>query len=370
MKYVLSLIILVHGLIHLIGFIKAFALGNITQLTKEIDKTAGFLWLTTSILFLVGAMVLLLQKSYWPIMIFIAVIISQVLIILVWKDAKFGSILNFLLLMSAIIGWSDHIFESRFERDVKMQLAELGEIQTDLLIEEDIEPLPTPVKNYIRYSGSLNQPKVKNARIVFDGEMRGKKNDRFKFSSLQYNFIMKPSRHFFMKAKMFGVSVLGYHEYQNEMASMDIRLLGLIPVSQASGLEMNKAETVTFFNEICILIPAALVDKRIEWESIDDISAKATFTNGENTISAILYFNQQGQLINFISDNRYDVNEMKQFRFSTPLGNYRLIGGRYLATYGEAIWHQPDGEFTYGKFYLKDIEYNVTLLQGSDNIGL
>lgn len=364
MKYVLSLIILIHGLIHFMGFMKAFGVGNITQITKEIARPVGILWLMTSILFIVGAIMYLLQKDYWPIVVFISVVISQVLIIMVWHDAKFGTILNGLLLVIAIIGWSSQVFESKFQSEVKTYLDNSRDVQTDLLTEVDIEPLPDPVKKYIRYSGSLNQPKVKNVRIVFDGEMRGKENDWFDFTSLQYNFFTDPSRLFFMKARMFGVTVLGYHKYQNERASMNIKLLGLIPVSQASGLEMNKAETVTFFNDMCMFIPAALIDKRIEWEPIDANSVKATLTNGSIAISAILYFNQEGQLINFISDDRYDVNEMKQYRFSTPLSNYKLIGGRNLSTYGEGIWHYPDGEFTYGKFYLKDIEYNVKVFEG------
>jgi len=29
-------------------------------------------------------------------------------------------------------------------------------------------------------------------------------------------------------------------------------------------------------------------------------------------------------------------------------------------TYGEAIWHYPDGKFIYGKFNLQQVEYNVS----------
>jgi hypothetical protein len=65
-------------------------------------------------------------------------------------------------------------------------------------------------------------------------------------------------------------------------------------------------------------------------------------------------------LINFISDDCYAVNDMKQYRFSTPMKDYKLFDGRNVPTYGEAIWHYPEGEFIYGKFYLENIEYNVT----------
>ena len=43
LKYTFAFIILVHGLIHLLGFAKAFGYGNITQLTKEISKPIGML---------------------------------------------------------------------------------------------------------------------------------------------------------------------------------------------------------------------------------------------------------------------------------------------------------------------------------------
>lgn len=92
---------------------------------------------------------------------------------------------------------------------------------------------------------------------------------------------------------------------------------------------------------------------------IDSLSAKATFTNGSNKITATLYFNEKGQLINFISDDRYAIGDMKQYRFSTPAKEYMPLNGMNVLKYGEAIWHYPEGEFVYGKFNLKSIEYNV-----------
>jgi hypothetical protein len=51
---------------------------------------------------------------------------------------------------------------------------------------------------------------------------------------------------------------------------------------------------------------------------------------------------------------------MKQYRFSTPVTDYKNINGINVPTYGEAIWHYPDGEFVYGKFSLKTIHYNLS----------
>ena len=363
LKYLLAFILLIHGLIHFMGFAKAYNYGNITQLTKYISKPLGVLWLITAFLFIVAVLLFLLKKESWPYIAIIAAVISQILIITVWKDAKFGTILNIIILFVAIASYATYHFEMKFKADVNRHLAKTNFPNNDLLSEADIATLPNPVQKYIRYTGAINKPKVKNMRIVFDGEMRDKGKDFFKFNSVQYNFFDDPTRLFFMKAKMYGITLPGYHCYQNARATMQIKLLGLFNVVNVKGTEMNKAETVTVFNDMCLMAPASMIDKRIEWTPIDSLSAKATFTNGVNKISAILYFNEQGQLINFISDDRYVIGDMKQYRFSTPVKEYTQMNGRNIWKYGETIWHYPDGEFVYGKFTLKSIEYNLSKLK-------
>ncbi|MFZ1785997.1 MAG: DUF6544 family protein [Ferruginibacter sp.] len=360
LKYLFACIVLIHGLIHFMGFAKAYGYGNITQLTKAISKPAGAFWLVAAFLFIAATVSFLWKKESWPFIAIMAAILSQVLIFMVWKDAKYGSLANLIVLLVAIGGWGSLHFESQFRKDVQANGKRSSHIQTDLLTETDIQDLPQPVQTYLRYSGVINQPKVKNVKIVFDGEMRSKTKDWFTFKTVQYNFFDEPTRLFFMKANMFGVVVPGYHCYQNKTATMQVKLFGLIPVVQVKGPEMDKAETVTVFNDMCLLAPGSLIDKRITWEPIDSLSASAIFTNGLNRISATLYFNGQGQLVNFISDDRSDVGDMKHYRFSTPVKEYTNLHGRNILSYGEAVWHYPEGEFVYGKFYLKSIEYNVT----------
>jgi hypothetical protein len=358
-KYFFSFIVIIHGLIHCMGFAKAFGYGNISQLTKEISKPIGAVWLFTAFLFLAAGVLYLTKNDGWAIVSIIAVVISQVLIITVWKDAKFGSIANAIILFVAISSWASHRFEMEFKSDVKNHLAKINFSKNDVLTEADIVSLPPPVQKYIRYAGAIGKPQIKNIRVVFDGEMRDKGKDFFKFTSTQYNFFDNPARLFFMKANMYGTTVPGYHCYQNATASMQIKLLGLFNVVNVKGNEMNKAETVTVFNDMCLMAPASLIDKRIEWLPMDSLSTKAIFTNGSNKITATLYFNEKGQLINFISDDRYAIGDMKQYRFSTPAKEYMPLHGMNVLKYGETIWHYPEGEFVYGKFNLRSIEYNV-----------
>ena len=169
------------------------------------------------------------------------------------------------------------------------------------------------------------------------------------------------TRLFFMKAVMKGLPVAGFHRFINGDAFMDIRLLSLFKVQYQSGKEMGIAETVTFFNDMCCMAPATLIDQRIKWLDSDDNSVNAEFSNNGITISARLYFNDKGELVNFVSDDRYAAGEnniMKRLRWSTPIKEYREVDGYKLPAYAEAIYSYPEGDLCYGTFNLRLITYN------------
>jgi hypothetical protein len=288
-----------------------------------------------------------------------AIVISQTVIITSWPDAKFGTIANLVLFVIVVLNWGNYHFEHGFKKDAAVSLHRTSALPITVVAEADLLPLPQPVQRYLKYVGVLNHPKLKNAHIIFEGQMRDKGKAFFSFTSSQYNFFDSPARLFFMKAKMFGIIVPGYHRYRDAKATMNIRLFGLFPLIKKSGPQMDTAETVTLFNDMCLLAPAALIDANIKWQLIDDNTVKAMFTNKGISISATLYFNSKGQLINFISNDRIAVSEMKSYPFSTPVHAYKNINGFNLMSEADAVWHYPDGEFTYGRFRLKDIKYNA-----------
>lgn len=99
MKNVQLVIIAIHGLIHLLGFFKAFNLVEIKELTKSTTQTEGILWLAATILILVFVVTYGFNHNYWWVIGLIAILISQGLIISSWSDAKFGTLVNILILV-------------------------------------------------------------------------------------------------------------------------------------------------------------------------------------------------------------------------------------------------------------------------------
>jgi hypothetical protein len=126
---------------------------------------------------------------------------------------------------------------------------------------------------------------------------------------------------------------------------------------------MTLAETVTLFNDMCIMAPATLVDPAIGWEEVDARTVRATFTNAGHTIRAELSFNNAGELTNFWSDDRRraasDGKTMTPVRWSTPVRDYRTFGSVRLASRGDARWHEADAEYAYIELTLDQVQYNM-----------
>lgn len=157
---------------------------------------------------------------------------------------------------------------------------------------------------------------------------------------------------------MKGLPVHGYHRYRNGIASMDIRLLSLLKVQYADGADMNVAETITFFNDLCIMAPGTLIDPRIRWLKTEGNRVTASFTTGNITVTAVLVFAGDGRLVDFISDERFNTGEGKRMRWSTPLKQYNLINGYRLGTMADLVYTYPSEDFVYGEFRMEEIIYN------------
>jgi len=358
MKYIFGVLLLLHGLIHVMGYIKAFKINEVAQLSLPISKHMGLLFLLTAVLFTMAFILFLMHRSVWIIVVVIAIIISQLLIITYWQDAKFGTIANGIILIVALLSFASWNFKNSFKNDSAKAYKKAPQIE-HVITEEDLDHLPSIVKKYLHYVGVIGKPSITNFTLTFHGEMRGKEQAWFPFTAEQHSFISSPTRLFYMDAKIKRLPTAGYHLYADRTARMQIKLLSLFSVVDIKSPELYTSETVTFFNDLCLFAPGALIDDRITWEVIDATSVKATFKNKQTSISAILYFNTQGQLINFESEDRYDINAMRTYRFSTPITNYKNFNGFRLPSYGEAIWHYPDGEFVYGKFNVTQLEYNA-----------
>jgi hypothetical protein len=193
---------------------------------------------------------------------------------------------------------------------------------------------------------------------------RGRDMRWMPLAAQQYNFIDDRARFFYFTASMLAIPIQGYHRYVADSASMRVKAAWFVPIVSAAGTEMTRSETVTLFNDMCVLAPAALIDPAIRWELTGARTADAIFMNAGHTIRARLIFRDSGELSDFVSDDRSqtspDGTSMRRVRWSTPLGTYRSFGAVRLASTGEGRWHERDGDYAYIELTIDDVRYNVT----------
>jgi Family of unknown function (DUF6544) len=354
-----------HGLIHLLGAAKGLRLARVPRLSQPISVAGGVVWLTAALLFFAAGIALSAWPEGWWMVGGAAILVSMVAIVRSWSDAKFGVIPNMLILAAVVAGFmSDGPFSLRAEyvRDVRAGGLRLA--PADLVCDDELVTLPAPVRRYLELAGVVGQPRVQNFFVRMHGRIRqGPQSPWMALSAEQHNFIDMRTRHFYMTASMFSMPVRGYHRFADSAATMRVELGGLVPVAGGSGPEMTQAETVTFLNDMAVLAPATLLDPGIEWEPVNDNRAGARFTIGAHTIRADLVFSDTGELINFISDDRYqamsDGSPARKLRWSTPLGNYRRFGNTRLASTGAGRWHDAGTAYSYIELTIDDVQYNV-----------
>jgi hypothetical protein len=362
LRTALLLLLVFHGLIHLMGSAKAFGWAGVPALTKPISRPMGARWALAALLFCASAGLLLLGHDRWWMPGAAAVVLSQALIIAYGRDARFGTVANVLLGLAVVVAASSWNFRRGYTEAaasaVRRSLAE----PEKRITEADLSGLPLPVQRYLRASGAMGRTRPRNMRLAFEGSIRSTTGPWMPFTTVQTNTFDTPARFFWMDATMKSLPTKGFHAYDDGTATMRIKLLGLFSVMEAHGPEMDTAETVTWFNDLCLFAPGALLDERITWSAIDDHQAKATFTHKGIRISAVLVFDAEDHLIDFISDDRYallDGRPPRKYRFSTPASEHGPIGGLVLPHYGETVWMLPEGPFTYGRFRLKSVEVDV-----------
>jgi uncharacterized protein DUF6544 len=360
-----GLLLVAHGLIHLLGVAKAFGVADLPQLTQPIAPPLGMLWLLGAMLFLASAVALFAWPRGWWMLAACGIAVSNAAIVPSWADAKAGAIANAIVLAAVVFGFfslGPFSLRAEYERDVEGLLAPAD--VPEPVTGENLARLPAPVQQYLRGAGVIGRPRVHSFRVRMHGRIRNAPDARWMpFTAEQYNVVKPAVRLFYLNGSMMGLPFQGYHRYVAGDASMRVKAAGLVPLVTAAGPQMSQSETVTLFNDMCIMAPATLLDPAIEWHAVDDRTSRAWFTNAGHTIRAELLFDDSGELTNFVSDDRYQLSAdgllMRQVRWSTPLRAYRSFGPIRLASVGEGHWHQGAGEYAYLELTIDAVDYNV-----------
>ncbi len=371
-RWLLIGLLVAHGLIHFLGAAKGFGWASVPQLKQPISDGTAVLWLSGGILILASAaMIATAAPSWWWAIALLAVLVSQVAIVTSWGDAKAGTVINVILIVVASYGFlstGPFSFDAQWSTHAAAALEQQADAAPPVLTESDLESLPAPLADYIRGSGAVGKPRTTSFSADIHGRIRSAPDkDWMSFTGTQLNtYGENPQRMFIMHATRSGLPVEVLHLYHDATATMQVKVLSAVPIVDASGPEMDLAETVTVFQELVALAPGAIVDAPVQWTAIDEHRVLGVYTLGQHSVSATLVFDRQHDLVDFISPDRSRASEdgtsFTTQEWSTPLLQHQDTDGRRVVAGGEARWQSPDSgrPFTYLEINFDDISYDVS----------
>lgn len=252
------------------------------------------------------------------------------------------------------------IFDRKVKGEVKKLFAEYHIDRTKVITKEDLIGLPEPIQKWLQKSQIIGKEKIVTVKLKQKGLFKTKKEKPWiPFKAEQYYNTDVPGFIWYATMKPAPLlTVKGRDMYYDGRGNMLIKLLSSIKIADASGPEIDQGTLLRYLNEI-MWFPTAALNDYIEWQSIDQKSAMASMNYKGVKASAIYYFNEDGDLINFVAERYMDINgDFKIEKWSTPISDYREFNGIRIPSEGEAVWKLDSGDFSYIKIKLIDIDYN------------
>jgi hypothetical protein len=360
MKILLLIIVLIHGAIHTMGFLKGFGIAEINELKTYISKPVGLFWLITTVLFLTTFLLIMLGKEWWWMVAVPAVIASQILIILSWQDAKYGTIFNVIIFIASFLAYGTWSFNTIVRNEIPAFLP-VEKTGKQIIKEEMLSDLPFPVQRWLRRSGIIGKELISNVYLNQKGEMRTKPDGSWMpFSAEQYFTLYKPGFLWLadVEAAPF-ITIAGKDKYEDGKGHMLIKLLSLIPVADAKGETIDQGSMLRYLGE-STWFPSFALSKYIKWEEIDSLNAKVFMSYGNISASALFHFTEEGDILSFEAERYYQREEtstLEKWLVTVDGNSFKEFQGIRVPFKYNITWKLETGDFHWLKLEVTDIKY-------------
>jgi len=234
-----------------------------------------------------------------------------------------------------------------------------GEFTTD-----DLEGLPAPVRAYFENTLQEGRPYIDSVRLKQDGKLRlGDASSSWRpFTATQHVTVDPPG--FFWDASITLVPFVSLRIrdlFRDGDGSAEVSLFGIVPLDRGEpSQELNEAELVRYLAEATWYPTALLPSEGVQWEPIDDRTAKATLDHGDVSASLTFSFNEDDEVTRVHTEERYrrGADGFEPTPWSGYWHSYQRRNGIRIPMEGEVVWHLPDGDLEAWQGQLTEIHYD------------
>ncbi len=225
---------------------------------------------------------------------------------------------------------------------------------------EMLSKLPAPVQCYMNYTGVLGQPWIETVRVRYAGRFRLGADKPWMRLSVEQFYTTEPAA-FLWKArfKMAGLPLMNaVDRFKDGHGHMLGKVAGLFTVVDGRGPEVDQGSMVRYMQE-ATWFPIAYLGERFSWQPVNDHCADLTFCDCGKTVSARVYFDDVGRMVNFEAQRYGEFGGTFQMRtWTVPTTVYAPMAGLRLPTEGVGVWLLPEGDLSYIDVHTTMVEYN------------
>jgi hypothetical protein len=353
-------LIFIHGLIHLIGFYSEWKFGSSSMLSgktllpmsNSMAKLSGVIWLVTALTFITSAVLYFFRKDSFWIPGLVAIVISQLLIVLYWHDAKFGTIANIIILTVVVI----NIARINYNKCVDDERSTIFKEARPSQISK--ASLPPIISRWLIAAKCTDRIPSK-VQLTQVGTMRSKPEASWmNFSATQYYTVDPPA--FIWNSTIDAgsmISIAGRDKFEHGRGNMLIKPLYIYTLANSSGPEIDQGTMLRYMGEL-IWFPEAAVMDYFHWEAIDSTRASLTMTYKGMTAKGIFTFDERGLVKSFSAQRFGDFDgEFRKETWEVRVTEHSEINGHVIGSKCEVVWKLKEGDFGWLKLEVKNIRY-------------
>ena len=365
-RLLFTALLIVHGLIHLIGFSKEWKIGPTTLLSGKTlfplsagaAKFAGICWLITFLIWMITLACFTLKKDSFWIAALIAGVLSQLLIIIYWHDAKYGTIANVIVLVAVIINIARVSFDKRVGKELSSLLAARSTYSKELR-NDSATSLPPVVEKWLNVTRSTSVI-PSQVKLTQQGAMRSKPAADWMSFIARQHFTTDPPG-FIWNARINApgyVTIAGRDKFENGKGNMLIKPLYLFTLANSTGKEIDQGTMLRYMGEL-IWFPEAANKEYFEWAQIDSVTATLKMSFKGVSAEGTFVFDEKGFVRRFSAQRFGDFDgEFRMETWEVKVIEYTEMNDHLIASKCDVTWKLKDGDFTWLKLEIKDIAYD------------
>lgn len=257
-----------------------------------------------------------------------------------------------LLIITVVVGRV--ITSVQFTEEVKNLFSQSNRISDKKFSYSQLQALPDPVQRYFKHVMKEGQPYISYVRLKHNGQFKtDPEKDWVNIEGEQYfttekaGFIWKGSTAMFTARDM----------YISDKGKLVVSLFGLIKIAGGQGQKYNQGELLRWLGESVWFPTNLLPSKNLQWTAIDSQSAKLDFNYNDFSLTYIVTFNSVGEITE-LQAKRY-MGEGNLETWVGKVSDYKEINGILVPKKIEAIYKLPKGDYSYAKFRVCKIEYDI-----------